>query len=227
MKKTHKKDLFPNVDLIEHVKAPVFIMHGEADEDVPVSHGKLLAEKCKNIYHPWWAIDGDHNNMDVKFRRTYFMKLTRFIRHTKEIVMRKSPKQLEEMYKVKPWHETSDHIYFKKEKIIEEKWKKTHREYKRPTPTQAQDYYILGSNSSFLTSQNITAYTHKNSYTGESLFTTMGDQTVRKMAQDTARSAYESEMGKGLLRVLRAKKAVFRWFRKGKQRYNSDKIDGW
>jgi len=112
--------------------------------------------------------------------------------------MRKSPKQLEELYKVKPWHETSDHVYFKKEKIIEEKWKKTHREYKKPP----QDYYALASNSSFLTntnqnltSQNLTAYTHKNSYTGESLFTTMGDQTARKMAQDTARSAYESEMG--------------------------------
>lgn len=35
-------DIFPNIDRIGKVLAPVMILHGEADEEVPVTHGKRL-----------------------------------------------------------------------------------------------------------------------------------------------------------------------------------------
>lgn len=34
MVKTMKRDLFPNIDYIKYVNTPVFIIHGEKDEDV-------------------------------------------------------------------------------------------------------------------------------------------------------------------------------------------------
>jgi len=35
-------DIFPNLARMPHVTAPTMIIHGEADEEVPVSHGKQL-----------------------------------------------------------------------------------------------------------------------------------------------------------------------------------------
>ena len=175
--------------MIEHVKAPVFIMHGEADVEVPVAHGKLLSTKCKNLYYPWWVPEGNHHDLDIKFRTTYFVKLSKFIKHVKEIVMRKTDSQLDELYRAKSWHDTFDHIYFKNEKAIIDKWNKGEKDSNRP-----KDYYLVPSNSSFVNSQNITAYTYKNN-TAESLFTTMGDQTARKNGQDSARTAFESDTG--------------------------------
>jgi abhydrolase domain-containing protein 17 len=32
-------DMFPNIDRIERVQCPVFIIHGKSDEVVPVEHG--------------------------------------------------------------------------------------------------------------------------------------------------------------------------------------------
>jgi len=189
MEKTNRNDLFPNSDLIEHVRAPVFIMHGELDVEVPIKHGKLLSSKCKSLYNPWWVPEGGHDDLDLKFRRTYFMKLSRFIKHMKDKNIGKTDSELSDMYKVEAWHETFDHIYVEKEKLIEENWKKIQKDIKKP-----KDYYPIVSNS-FLT-QSITSTTFRPN-TGESLYTTtVGDQSARKTILDSARTIYECENGK-------------------------------
>ena len=190
MSKTYKYDMFPNSDLIDHVKCPVFIMHGEMDKEVPIDHGKLLSTKCKNLVNPWWAPEGGHNDLDVRFRKTYFIRLNRFIKQVRDMNMIKSYPELDEMYRADPWHNTFEHIYPKKEKTIEENWKKTQK-VSRPST----DYYIVPSNTSLLTSQSITASTYRTNHGESSLFTTMGDQTARRNGLDSARTAYESEIG--------------------------------
>ena len=186
MKTTHKMDLFPNSDYISHTSAHIFIMHGEEDREVPISHGKLLSTKCKNLYAPWWVLEGGHNDLDFKFRKTYFLKLSRFIKHVKEFNVTKTEKELEDFYKVQDWHQTSNHLYLTKAPQIEQKYTQNVQKTQRP-----QDYASFTSNSSFLTSQNATNITFKTNT--ESIITTLGDQTARRTCQDTARSVNDKE----------------------------------
>jgi len=186
MKSTHKMDLFPNADFANHTSAHVFIIHGEDDKEVPVNHGKLLSTRCKNLYHPWWVLEGGHNDIDLKFRKTYFLKLSRFVKHIKEFNSTKTENELEKFYHIKDWHKSFNHIYFIQGPKVERKYHDYLQKKQRP-----QDYASFASNSSFLLSQNATNITFKTNT--ESIITTLGDQTVRRACQDSARSANEKE----------------------------------
>ena len=54
-------DKFRNVDKIARVRCPVLIMHGEADEVVPVWHGRQLFERAPGP-KTFVAIPGAHHN---------------------------------------------------------------------------------------------------------------------------------------------------------------------
>jgi len=123
-KKTDANDLFPNCDFIEHVKAHVFLMHGDSDVDVTIAHGKLLASKCRNPYNPWWVTDGDHNNIDYKFRKSYYLRIAKFLRYVRDFNLDKSEQELLEFYRVNPWSAQLDHIYFKRIEKVETNYKK-------------------------------------------------------------------------------------------------------
>lgn len=98
-------DMFPNIDRISNVQAPVFIIHGAArggargrgklhsfthrptpagqeDEEVPFDHGKTLHEACpKDLRHePWWVPGASHNDIVEVEPDEYFRRLQRFIR---------------------------------------------------------------------------------------------------------------------------------------------------
>jgi pimeloyl-ACP methyl ester carboxylesterase len=45
-------DIFPNIDRARQVTAPVFIMHGTADKEIPVHHGIGLSENAPNLWPP-------------------------------------------------------------------------------------------------------------------------------------------------------------------------------
>jgi len=62
--------------MINHVTCPVYIFHGEMDEVVPVIHSKLLAKNAKTLFSTWWVEGAGHNDIDSKFRKTYFTKLS-------------------------------------------------------------------------------------------------------------------------------------------------------
>ena len=58
--------MFPNVDRISHVNAPVMIIHGTKDEIVPFFNGERLffAVPPKLRYEPKWVANGNHNNIE-------------------------------------------------------------------------------------------------------------------------------------------------------------------
>ena len=60
-------DLYPNIDLARKVEAPVFVIHGTQDQEVPVEHGVALAEAALNAYKPWFVEGAGHNNIEVRF----------------------------------------------------------------------------------------------------------------------------------------------------------------
>jgi len=76
-------DIFPNIDRIKRVKCPVMIIHGELDEEVPISHGKTLHRAVQKDFRrpPWWVPGRGHN--DVTDGRSnlieYIERLKRFL----------------------------------------------------------------------------------------------------------------------------------------------------
>ena len=186
MKNTHSRDLFPNSDFISHVNAFVFIIHGEEDVEVPVEHGKLLSTRCKKLYSPWWVHNGSHNDIDTKFRKMYFVKISKFIKHVKDYNLGKTEKELEDFYKVEDWHKDFNHFYFTQAPKIEERYYK----YMHTAP-KGSEYASFASNASFLTNQNLTNITFKTNT--ESIITTLGDQTARKNGEETTRSVNERD----------------------------------
>jgi pimeloyl-ACP methyl ester carboxylesterase len=94
-------DIFPNIDRIGKVNVPVMILHGEADEEVDVMHGKRLhaagnqAKPQSNLYYliyiyisifistihcavkescrydPWWVEKRGHNDILLGHEQQY------------------------------------------------------------------------------------------------------------------------------------------------------------
>ena len=52
IRKTHCFDIFPNIDLIDEIEEPVFIIHGTRDHDIPIEHGLALYEQSRKLYDP-------------------------------------------------------------------------------------------------------------------------------------------------------------------------------
>ena len=63
--------------MIEKVESPVLFLHGSDDRNVPLSHVKILFEKCPNPVIPLW-IEGGHHD-DLYTFESYVTRLKRFI----------------------------------------------------------------------------------------------------------------------------------------------------
>mmetsp|Transcript_2124 Transcript_2124/g.5233 ORF Transcript_2124/g.5233 Transcript_2124/m.5233 type:complete len:333 (+) Transcript_2124:94-1092(+) len=74
-------DVFKNIEKIRHVRAPVFVMHGTLDTEVPLDHGMDLHAACPPewAFEPWWAEYAGHNDIDMVHRDAYLAKLRGFI----------------------------------------------------------------------------------------------------------------------------------------------------
>jgi len=68
-------DIFPNVDNIKDCKSPVWVIHGEADEIIPVYHGIRLYKAAPVTIKPWFVPGGDHNDIELEFQSEYFLRL--------------------------------------------------------------------------------------------------------------------------------------------------------
>ena len=83
MENTRWFDVFPNVDRIKQTSAPCWIIHGQADTDIPIAHGTGLYEHAPVKYpEPWFVPGGRHNNIEVRYQGEY---LTRFKAYLKFI----------------------------------------------------------------------------------------------------------------------------------------------
>lgn len=55
-------DKFTNLDKISKVRAPVLVMHGQADEIIPFHHGRSLYEAASQPKMSLWVTGAGHNN---------------------------------------------------------------------------------------------------------------------------------------------------------------------
>lgn len=78
---TYWFDVFQNAAKIRRVRAPVFIIHGTDDAEVPFEHGVTLYKACPAhlAFDPWWVQEAGHNDIEVQHRSMYFAHLNRFI----------------------------------------------------------------------------------------------------------------------------------------------------
>ncbi|CRG93107.1 alpha/beta hydrolase, putative [Plasmodium gallinaceum] len=58
-------DSFCNINKIKNIPCYIFFIHGTEDKIVPFYHGISLYEKCKLKVHPYWVIDGKHNDIEI------------------------------------------------------------------------------------------------------------------------------------------------------------------
>lgn len=74
-------DIYPNLDFIKTATAPVFILHGDADKEVSVSHGLGLQEKVPEAHRtrPWWVRDRGHNDVLRDNEEEFFTRMMAFL----------------------------------------------------------------------------------------------------------------------------------------------------
>lgn len=73
-------DKFPNINKIDKVDAPVLIMHGDADEVIPFSHGKRLFAEAEEPKLSMWIAGGGHNNLLEVAGDRYVEKMQEFVK---------------------------------------------------------------------------------------------------------------------------------------------------
>jgi len=73
-------DRFPNLRHIRQVHAPVLVIHGTADEVIPVSHGRRLYEAATNPKQALWVEGAHHNDLPLVAGQRYWDALAEFAR---------------------------------------------------------------------------------------------------------------------------------------------------
>jgi fermentation-respiration switch protein FrsA (DUF1100 family) len=73
-------DKFTNLDKIKRVKCPVLVMHGQADDTIPFSHGKQLFAAVSSPKLSLWVEEATHNDFVLVAGEKYKMILQDFVR---------------------------------------------------------------------------------------------------------------------------------------------------
>jgi len=81
LKKSFWFDVYPNIEMVKLVKAPIMVIHGTADQEIPIAHGQALSENAPNPFRPWYVEGGQHNDIETRFRHNLFNKLVDFIQY--------------------------------------------------------------------------------------------------------------------------------------------------
>lgn len=72
---TAKFDMFPNIDKLPHINAPLFCVHGMMDDVVPFSHGLELSRRARYPIEPLWIRGAGHNNLESsRFQYEVFLR---------------------------------------------------------------------------------------------------------------------------------------------------------
>lgn len=77
-------DIFPNVDWVRDVQAPLFVIHGTNDQGIHVRHGETMVKNAQRPYQPWYVLGGGHNDIELNFRTMYYRKLKNFVTDVRE-----------------------------------------------------------------------------------------------------------------------------------------------
>jgi fermentation-respiration switch protein FrsA (DUF1100 family) len=73
-------DRFPNLRHVRQVRAPILVIHGTADEVIPVSHGRRLFEAASNPKQALWVEGAHHNDLPLVAGQQYWTALAQFAR---------------------------------------------------------------------------------------------------------------------------------------------------
>ena len=69
----------PSIDRIHDVECPVFVVHGNEDELVPVENAHALMSRCRTTcFHPPLFVEAGHNDIEAKFRDNFISGLQDF-----------------------------------------------------------------------------------------------------------------------------------------------------
>ncbi|KAJ1609518.1 hypothetical protein OJ253_1529 [Cryptosporidium canis] len=74
-------DAFKNLEKIQRVKCPVFVIHGTADTTIPFHHGEMLYKLSPNKYTPWYVNGANHCNIELSWRGELIAKVRQFIEY--------------------------------------------------------------------------------------------------------------------------------------------------
>jgi fermentation-respiration switch protein FrsA (DUF1100 family) len=73
-------DRFPNLRHVRKVHAPVLVIHGTADEVIPVSHGRRLYDAANDPKQSLWVDGTHHNDLPLVAGPRYWTALAAFAR---------------------------------------------------------------------------------------------------------------------------------------------------
>jgi fermentation-respiration switch protein FrsA (DUF1100 family) len=80
-------DLFTNIDKIDKMCSPVYIIHGTRDEIVPCWHGQAMYEafhKRGLAFEPYWVDGADHNGLEAHAGERFYERFTQYLEQLKE-----------------------------------------------------------------------------------------------------------------------------------------------
>jgi hypothetical protein len=75
-----KIDVFCNHGKASEIACPVFIIHGQKDEVIPIEQVKEMGKRIKTV-NEWFPSMGTHNNIFNKFRNKFVTKVKLFIEY--------------------------------------------------------------------------------------------------------------------------------------------------
>jgi len=91
-------DMFQNINKIDKVRVPVFVIHGNVDQVVPYLHGEKIFELTQEMYkHDFWTVkDCGHNDIESRNTTEYIGKLRDFVQRLKIDESKEKGKEAEE-----------------------------------------------------------------------------------------------------------------------------------
>lgn len=79
-------DPFNNLGVIGNVRALVWVVHGTADETVPMEHGQRLHDAARNTHPPYWIPNANHTNALSQDESHLFMHLQVYLQAARRAV---------------------------------------------------------------------------------------------------------------------------------------------
>ncbi|OMJ87307.1 hypothetical protein SteCoe_10992 [Stentor coeruleus] len=94
--KPRKNDAFNNLKLVSFIKCPVLVIHGEADEVIPICHAKALVKNAKYPYQPLWIERGRHNTLEIQNPFMFYSHIRSFLMELPQLVQAVITKETQE-----------------------------------------------------------------------------------------------------------------------------------
>jgi len=72
-------DIYKNIDLVEKINAPVFVIHGDEDDVIRRTHGESLYLNSSQKYDPYFVPGANHNDVVEVNPHEYYNRIAAFL----------------------------------------------------------------------------------------------------------------------------------------------------